>query len=111
MIIAIDGQSLQTYSKDRGVGRYTKEILKSLIKINNNSQKYTIKLCLNGTFHENIADLFEEFAPLIGHNNIHIWQNYFETSSEIYFDKTKIELASIVREAFFWSIGASIIFS
>lgn len=109
MKIAIDMQGLQTgFSGSRGVGRYTRELVKSLIK---NNKEHEILLVLNGAFTSSIREIMSEFNEIIESKNFFIWQNYFETSANSNPSSNIVRLAEIVRECFFWSLSADVIIS
>ena len=51
MIIGVDLQPFQTASKNRGIGRYSKNLLDNILKIDTEDK---FKLFLNNTFKENV---------------------------------------------------------
>lgn len=107
MRIAIDMQGLQSESRFRGIGRYTRAIVKSLAKLAFN-KKYEVILIGNGAFP--VKDLVNEFSPLVGRNAIKFWYPAgpcaFENPANHYNNSN----AKIIREAFFKSHKPDIIY-
>lgn len=109
MKIIIDMQGLQSKaSGNRGVGRYTDSLVKSLLKIN---KEHEIFLALNGALDSSIEKIKSEFGKLIPLDNIIVWQNFIDTSANTSPDDVNIEAAEIIREMFFESYAPDVIFS
>lgn len=70
MRIVIDMQGMQTGSRYRGIGRYTKSIVHAIIR---NGQEHEIFLLINGLFPETVPDLIEEFSKVVPREQIKIW--------------------------------------
>jgi len=109
MRIIVDMQGAQTpFSKHRGVGRYTKGIVRELLR---NTKGHEVLLLLNGAFPDEVSKLREEFRELIPQNNIKVWQQFFNTSG---FDTENLDrkiLGERLREEFIFSLEGDIVFS
>ncbi len=72
MRIVIDLQACQsTGSRTRGIGRYSLSLAKAMAR---NAGRHEFKLMLSGLFADTIQPLRQEFAGLVSHDNIHVWQ-------------------------------------
>jgi len=107
MLIVIDLQGLQSESRYRGIGRYVRAITKALIELAK-EKKYKIILCGNGIFPVN--ELINEFAPLVGRDNIRFWTPVGECIYENVANHNNNYNARIIREAFFKSLNADVIY-
>jgi glycosyltransferase involved in cell wall biosynthesis len=71
MRIVIDYQGAQSGgSRNRGIGRYTSALTRSLIKLSEGDE---IILLLNGAFADTVAPIREEYAGLLPQENIIVW--------------------------------------
>ncbi|CQI89612.1 group 1 glycosyl transferase [Yersinia rohdei] len=105
MRIAIDMQACQSSSRYRGVGRYTLELSKNLIR---NDKKNDYFLILNSSlgFYDDIMAEFEDILPA---NRIVSWVQYDNISS--YSSNCKeIFISEILREAFIYEQNVDILF-
>ncbi|OWF81714.1 hypothetical protein B4900_01915 [Yersinia rohdei] len=105
MRIAIDMQACQSSSRYRGVGRYTLELSKNLIR---NDKKNDYFLILNSSlgFSDDIRAEFEDILPA---NRIISWVQYDNISS--YSSNCKeIFISEILREAFIYEQNVDILF-
>jgi glycosyltransferase involved in cell wall biosynthesis len=71
MRICIDMQGIQTGSRNRGIGRYTRSLVKAVIR---NRGSHEIFLLLNGLFPETIAPIIRDFSSLLRPEQIKIWE-------------------------------------
>ncbi len=75
MRVVIDMQGAQTpFSSGRGVGRYTREMVKAFIRVC--SKQDEIFLALNGCYEEACNSLIKEFEKLLPRDRIKVWQWY-----------------------------------
>lgn len=75
MRVVIDMQGAQTpFSSSRGVGRYTKEMVKAFIRVCKKQDE--VFLALNGFYEEACNRLIGEFEELLPRNRIKVWQWY-----------------------------------
>lgn len=72
MKILIDMLGYLTESRNRGIGRYTKELALSLKKIS--SESIDIHLLLNTHFESASKECAREFLQIFGKRNIHYWR-------------------------------------
>jgi glycosyltransferase involved in cell wall biosynthesis len=114
MRIVIDMQSIQSaFSGSRGVGRYTDNLVKSLLK---NGQEHEFFLALNGAFVDSIDRVRKEFSNFIDQSRIKVWQNYLCTATAKDTEisppnPAAVKAAELVREIFFASLQPDIVFS
>jgi glycosyltransferase involved in cell wall biosynthesis len=102
-------QGLQSKaSGGRGVGRYTEELVKCILK---NNTKHEFYLALNGALSESIDSIRTKFSNFVDPAHIIIWQNFLDTSANKLPDKADVDAAEILREMFFYSYAPDIIFS
>lgn len=110
MRIVIDMQGLQTpSSKNRGVGRYTEMLVKSLIA--EATPKHEIYLVLNGCFTDEAIRLLNYFSSFLPRENIRCWQQYLKPVSGLSGNDLGRYISEIVREYFIESLNPDIIWS
>lgn len=107
MRIAIDMQGLQSESRFRGIGRYTRAIIKSLIKLAL-SKKYEVILIGNGAFP--VKDIVNEFTPLVGRRAVKFWYPVGPCAFEQPGNHNNNTNAKMIREAFFKSHKPDVIY-
>jgi len=104
MRIVIDFQAGQTNSRFRGIGRYSTEFVKALIRQTDDE----IILALSGAFPHTIEPIRAEFDGLLPQASIRIW--YSPEPTERSEDATsRREVASIMREFFLRSLEPDLI--
>jgi glycosyltransferase involved in cell wall biosynthesis len=109
MRIVIDLQGLQTKaSAHRGVGRYTENVVKHLLK---NNDKHEFFLALNGCFGDTIEEIREKFLDRIPEDHFVVWQNYLPTAANSDPNPSLVAAAEIIRDVFLNSLKPDIIFS
>jgi len=109
MRIVIDMQGLQTpFSRNRGVGRYTIELVKAMTF---NPMGHEIILALNGAFPDTIESIRAEFDAKLPQKNIKVWQQFFDASAINTKNIWRKEAGQILREEFLNSLKGDIIFS
>lgn len=107
MRIAIDIQGLQSESRFRGIGRYTRSIIKSILTLAR-GKNHDVILIGNGAFPS--IGLINEFSPLIGRSNIKFWHPAGPCSYEQTDNHHNNKNAKIIREAFFKSHRPDVIY-
>jgi len=109
MRIVIDMQGAQTpFSINRGVGRYTMELVKAMA---HNPRGHEIVLALNGVFPETIEAIRAEFDAILPQENILVWQQFFDATAINQGNMWRKKAAEILREEFLNSLEGDIIFS
>lgn len=106
MHLLLDMQGAQTESRFRGIGRQARSLALAMIQANN---KHRISLLLNGAMADSADALIEEFSPLIGRENIHI----FSVPSEI-FERDinnlwRARASELLREAYIDSLKPDVL--
>lgn len=107
MRIAIDMQGLQSESRFRGIGRYTRAIIKSLVKLAFDKDHEVI-LIGNGVFP--VKDIVNEFSPLVGRSAIKFWYPVGPCAFEQTTNHHNNSNAKVIREAFFKSHKPDVIY-
>ncbi|MCW2387634.1 glycosyltransferase involved in cell wall biosynthesis [Sphingobium sp. B11D3B] len=114
MRIVIDIQAYQSpYSKTRGVGRYTKDLIRALLE---RSRGHEIYLAMNGAYLATIESIRAEFFDLLPQDRFLVWQNHMKTqfsyNRELSPPKEElVRTAEVVREVLLNSVKPDIIFS
>jgi glycosyltransferase involved in cell wall biosynthesis len=110
MRIVIDMQGAQTsFSKNRGVGKYTREMVKGVILNRKTDDK--IYLVLNGALAESCRELQNFFLKLLPAGNIKIWQEYLSIPPQINGHKDVHDISEIVKEWYMSQLNPDIIWS
>ena len=71
MRIVIDLQGAQTGARFRGIGRYSVDLAKAIIR---NRREHEIILALNGFFPETVIELRKTFDELLPQDHIRVWE-------------------------------------
>ena len=109
MRIVIDLQGAQTsFSRNRGVGRYTIELAKAMAQ---SPLGHEIILALNGAFPDTIEPIRAEFDGILPQENIRVWQQFFDTAAINLKNRWRKKAGEILREEFLNSLKGDIIFS
>lgn len=106
MRIVIDMQGAQTESRFRGIGRYTIEFSKAVVR---NRGEHEIFLVLSGLFPETIEPIRSAFEDLLPQNNILVWYAPGPLKEEQPENDRRREVAELIREAFIASLNPDIV--
>lgn len=106
MRIVIDMQGAQTESRFRGIGRYSLEFTKAIVR---NRGDHEILIALNGSFPEVIELVRATFDGLLPQENIRVWHVPGPVKEEEIGNACRRETAELVREAFLGSMQPDII--
>lgn len=99
MRIVIDAQAVQNdSSKNRGVGRYVTEMVKSLAK--KSTKEHELILIINATSLSAKRDVYLTFDGLIDINNIKAWQWSGGDINSIAGNNINVHIAEVMREWF-----------
>ncbi|MCI5223939.1 MAG: glycosyltransferase family 1 protein, partial [Candidatus Electrothrix sp. AR4] len=107
MRIVIDLQSAQsTFSRNRGIGRYSLSLTKTIIR---NRGEHEILVALSGLFPETILPLREELDSFLPQSNIHVWHapgrvNFIDENNNI-----RRKVAEYIREAFLITLNPDMV--
>jgi len=108
MRIIIDLQGAQSSgSRNRGIGRYSTAITKSIIK---NSASHEVVLVLNGLFPESVNAIRNEFSGLIDPDNFYVWIAKGPVSHIYTENNTRRLIAEYTYEAFISSLRPDFIY-
>ncbi|HTH59867.1 MAG TPA: glycosyltransferase [Paraburkholderia sp.] len=105
MRIVIDMQGAQSASRFRGIGRYSLEFVRHIVK---NRGEHEIILALSGLLFESIDDIRAAFRGLLPRENIRVWYAPGPTA-EFGGNDTAREVAELIREAFLKSLKPDLI--
>ncbi len=109
MRIVIDMQGLQTtFSSHRGVGRYTENLVREMLRLETRHEFY---LALNGGLPAGIDRIRCLFEPLLPNERIVTWQNHCESSAFAHGNSPEASAAEIIRETFLNALAPDLIFS
>ncbi|MEJ8854750.1 glycosyltransferase [Variovorax robiniae] len=106
MKIVIDMQGAQTESRYRGIGRYTIEFARAIIR---NSREHEIILALNGLFPSTIEPIRAAFNDLLPQDNIRVWYTPGPVAEAIPNNNKRRRAAELLRESFLKSLRADVI--
>lgn len=103
MRLAIDMQGLQSASRFRGIGNYTRSLVEAMARLKG---AHEFVLAMNGALHSSIADVRRQFGPLVGQDHIVEWQTPNGVAG---LDPTRRALrhaSEVIRERFLQSLSA-----
>lgn len=106
MRIVIDMQGAQTESRYRGIGRYTMDFARAVVR---NRGEHEILLALSGLFPDTIEPIRAAFDGLLPQENIRVWYAPGPVKDEDPSNTARREVAELVREAFLASLCPDIV--
>ncbi len=106
MRIVIDMQGAQTVSRFRGIGRYTLNLTKALVR---NRGRHEIYLVLNGLFTDTIEPIRIAFDKLLPQENIRIFSATGPVSEIHFGNKSRRQISEFLREEYLDSLNPDII--
>ncbi|PIF93502.1 glycosyltransferase involved in cell wall biosynthesis [Acidovorax sp. 62] len=106
MRIVIDMQGAQTESRFRGIGRYALAFAQAVVR---NRGKHEVLLVLNGLFASTIVPIRAAFEGLLPQESIRVWLAPGPVKEEEPNNRSRREVAELVREAFIASLRPDVI--
>lgn len=106
MRIVIDMQGAQTESRFRGIGRYTLSFSQAVVR---NRGEHEVILALSNLFPETIAPIRSAFKGLLPQECIRVWSAPGPVKEEGGGNKTRREIAELIREAFLANLQPDIV--
>lgn len=106
MRIVIDMQGAQTESRFRGIGRYTLSFAQAIAR---NRGEHEVFLALSGFFPETIEPIRAVFDGLLPQKNIRVWYAPGPVRESDPENKSRREVAELIREAFLASFQPDIV--
>ncbi len=106
MRIVIDMQGAQTGNRFRGIGRYTMEFAKAVVR---NRGEHEVILVLSGLFPETIEPIRAAFDGLLPQENLRVWHAPGPVRAAQEENDTRREVAELIREAFLASLKPDVI--
>lgn len=99
-------QGAQTASRFRGIGRYSLDFAKGIIR---NRGDHDIILALNGAFPDSVEMIKGALSGLVDHKNIHVWHAPMPVAENTPKNESRRVIAELLREAFLASLKPDII--
>lgn len=96
MRIVIDMQGAQSESRFRGIGRYSIELTKAIIRA---GYGHEIFLMLNSKLEDSINNIRNEFHELVPSNNIRVWHSIGPTKEVNLNNDSRRQVAEKMRES------------
>jgi glycosyltransferase involved in cell wall biosynthesis len=106
MRILIDLQGAQTSSRFRGIGRYSLELTKGLLR---NAHGHQILVLLNGLLPDSIEGIRQELKGLISTDQIFVWEGVGPTAYVDVNNRWRQHASEIIREHFVQSINPDLL--
>jgi len=106
MRILIDLQGAQTSSRFRGIGRYSLELTKGLLRVSHGHQ---ILILLNGLLPDSIDGIRYELKELIAPDQIFIWEGVGPTAYVDVNNRWRQYASEMIRESFIQSLNPDIV--
>lgn len=106
MRILIDLQGAQTSSRFRGIGRYSLELTKGLLR---NSQSHQLLVLLNGLLPDSIEGIRNELKGLISPDQIFVWEGVGPTAYVDVNNRWRQHASEMIRESFIQSLNPDIV--
>ena len=99
-------QGAQTESRFRGIGRYTIDFTKAVVR---NCRDHEVILVLNGALADTIEPIRAAFDGLLPQKNIRIWYSPYPVKESELDNTQRREHAEVIREAFLASLKPDMI--
>lgn len=99
MRIIVDLQAAQNDSSFRGVGRYSKSLLRAMVPLAK-AHGHDVWLLLNGNFSETIEPLMREFADVVPPERIAIFPGMAPVTETVAANEWRLRAAEHLREEF-----------
>lgn len=106
MRILIDLQGAQTGSRYRGIGRYSLDITKAILR---NSDEHEVLILLNGTIASEIEAIREELDGLINQDCILVWEGVGPTAYINENNRWRQRVSELIREAYICQINPDVV--
>ena len=106
MRIVIDMQGAQTESRFRGIGRYTMNFARAVVR---NKGEHEIVLALSGLLPEAIESIRAAFDGLLPQKNIRVWHAPGPVMEKQSGNESRREVAELLREAFLAGLQPDVI--
>lgn len=107
MKIILDLQAIQSSeSRNRGIGRYSLALAKSMVRQASNHELY---LMLNHVFPNTLNDVRQDFEGIIESDHILIWESLRDVAEINPHNHWRIKAAELMRERFLQSLSPDIV--
>jgi len=106
MRILIDLQGAQTSSRFRGIGRYSLELTKGLLR---NARDHEILVLLNGLLPDSIEGIRFELKEIISSDQIYVWEGVSPTAYVDNQNRWRQKTSELIRESFIHSLDPDIV--
>ncbi|MGQ9426883.1 glycosyltransferase [Gilvimarinus sp. F26214L] len=106
MRIVIDMQALQGENGTRGIGRYVRELVRSLVL---NSGDHEVILALNDAMPESVQSIRQEFSDVLPSDQVYIWKGLSPVAANDPANRSRQTCSELIREAFLRSLHPSVV--
>lgn len=106
MRILIDLQGAQTSSRFRGIGRYSLDITKGILR---NSEKHEVLVLLSGILSDQIDAIRTELFDFISQDRILVWEGVGPTAYASPQNEWRLKASELIREAYISSINPDVV--
>ena len=106
MRILIDLQGAQTSSRFRGIGRYSLDITKSILR---NSEEHEVLILLSGILSDQIDTIRAELFDFIRQDRILVWEGVGPTAYASSQNEWRLKASELMREAYISSINPDVV--
>ena len=106
MRILIDLQGAQTGSRHRGIGRYSLDITKAILR---NSDNHEVLILLNGTITSEVQVLRQELYGLIRQDRILVWEGVGPNAYMNPDNRWRQRASELIREAYICQIKPDVV--
>lgn len=108
MKIVIDMQAAQGFSRMRGIGRYTMDIVRAIVK---NNKNHDIYLLLNSSYSDSCEEIRYEFLEKLGPEKIVSWSPIKGVNNQDENQRWKVELSEKLRECVIANLNPDLVFN
>ena len=105
MRILIDLQGAQTSSRFRGIGRYSLDITKSILR---NSEGHEVIVLLSGILCDQISHIRAELSDYISQDRILVWEGVGPTAYADSQNEWRMQASELMREAYISHINPDV---
>ncbi len=106
MRIVIDLQGAQSYSRLRGIGRYSLSLAHAIAK---NAKDHEVLVVLNGVLGESIESIRAYLEGVLPLENIKVWDGYYPASCHTKANRFRKNANELLREAFIDALEPDIV--
>ncbi|USI72360.1 glycosyltransferase [Sphingomonas morindae] len=106
MKLLLDLQGAQTESRFRGIGRQTRSLARAIVSV---ASAHDVHILLNLSLTAGLSELIDEFEPLVGRGNIHLFDTCGPVAEREPNNLWRTRASEVVREAAIAAIAPDIV--